>query len=185
MSVKIEEAAALLERTPSALESLLGGLPESWLACNEGPGTWTADQVVAHLVEAEKTNWMPRLEWMLREGESRPFPLFDREAHLRGEETDEPRSGGSGAAAASGIERKLAEFRACRADSLARLRASLTDRALLERVGMHPELGRVKVGELLATWTVHDLTHLAQITRVMAVRYRADVGPWSRFFRRL
>ena len=37
------------------------------------------------------------------------------------------------------------------------------------------------LGQLLATWAVHDLTHLAQIVRVTGKRYDQDVGPWKAY----
>jgi hypothetical protein len=61
------------------------------------------------------------------------------------------------------------------------LRAVGPGAADLERHGRHPVLGAVTLGQLLATWAAHDLTHLHQIARVMAHQYREAVGPWSKF----
>lgn len=166
MNYNTIEAIALLERTPGTLTSLLSGLPDGWLRCHEGEDTWNAVQVVDHLIEGEHSNWLPRLEHILREGENSPFPPFDRFAHLR--------DGGSDRT----LEEKLLAFREIRSSNLARLKKLADEGLPLERTGSHPAFGVVKVRELLSTWVAHDLTHIAQIARVMAHRYRDDVGPW-------
>jgi DinB superfamily len=168
MNFNLDEAIEVLERTPQALESLLTGLSEGWLLHNEGDSTWHATDVIEHLIEAEKTNWLPRLELILREGERTPFPPFDRFAHLQ-------------ATSERTFEQKLLEFNAIRAQNIARLRTLVEPEKHLELTGLHPAFGVVKVRELLSTWVVHDLTHTAQIVRVMAKRYTDDVGPWSEY----
>lgn len=166
MNYNTNEAIALLERTPLTLTSFLSGLSDGWLQCNEGEGTWNAVQVVDHLIEGEHNNWMPRLAHILREGESSPFPPFDRFAHLRGSDGDRT------------LTEKLQAFSEIRSRNIAKLK-ELADHGLpLEQTGAHPAFGVVKVRELLSTWVAHDLTHIAQIVRVMANRYRDDVGPW-------
>ncbi|TVY11752.1 DinB family protein [Paenibacillus cremeus] len=168
MKFELNEAMEVLERTPQALEQLIGGLSAEWLRCNEGEGTWNVTEVIEHLIEGEKTNWIPRLKFILQEGEGKPFPPFDRFAHLR-EQAD------------TTMEQKLQEFKAIRRHNVAQLK-ELVDPALhLELTGLHPTFGAVKVRELISTWVVHDLTHTAQIVRVMAERYRTDVGPWIQF----
>ncbi|WHY71741.1 DinB family protein [Fictibacillus enclensis] len=169
MNFTLNEAIEVLERTPRTLQHFLSGLSPGWLHCNEGEGTWNAVEVVDHLIEGEKTNWIPRLEWILQEGEGRPFPPFDRYAHLN-EQKD------------STIEKKLTDFTQIREKNVARLRVLMNDEGdALERKGTHPAFGTVKARELISTWTLHDLTHIAQIVRVMAERYRADVGPWVEY----
>ncbi|WP_248927286.1 DinB family protein [Paenibacillus hamazuiensis] len=162
MNFHLKEAIQVLERTPQTLDYLLSGLSGSWLQSNEGEGTWNAAEVVEHLIEGEKTNWMPRLEFILQEGEDKPFPPFDRYAHLKAKEKT--------------MEQKLLEFKTLRAQSLAKLQTLIRSETQLELTGRHPSLGAVKARELLATWVVHDLTHTAQIVRVMAKRYGEDVG---------
>ncbi|MEF3302545.1 DinB family protein [Paenibacillus sp. GYB003] len=168
MVFDLNEAVEVLERTPRTLESFLSGLSGGWLTCNEGEGTWNAIEVIEHLIEAEKTNWIPRLDRILREGESKPFPPFDRYAHLR-EKRETP------------IEQKLLEFQTIRAENISKLQAMVESESQLEWTGYHPAFGVVKARELISTWVAHDLTHIAQIVRVMAERYRADVGPWSEY----
>ncbi|MBG9941921.1 DinB family protein [Brevibacillus formosus] len=168
MNFNLDEAIEILERTPQALESLLTGLSDGWLQHNEGDGTWHAIEVIEHLIEAEKTNWLPRLEIILQEGERKPFPPFDRFAHLQ--ETS-----------VRSFEQKLLEFKTLRAQNIAKLRTLVEPEKHLELTGLHPAFGVVKMRELLSTWVVHDLTHSAQIVRVIAKRYTADVGPWREY----
>ncbi|MFE5320308.1 DinB family protein [Paenibacillus sp. NPDC056579] len=168
MNMNMEEAIEVLERTPKALELFLAGLSDSWLQCNEGEGTWNVTEVIEHLIEGEKHNWIPRLQFILDEGESKPFPPFDRYSHLENR-------------AEASIEQKLQDFKAIRAKNITKLRELIQPEEHFERTGTHPQFGAVKVRELLSTWVVHDLTHTAQIVRVMAGRYSTDVGPWEQF----
>ncbi|HEU4334496.1 MAG TPA: DinB family protein, partial [Candidatus Eisenbacteria bacterium] len=77
---RLEEATAILSRTPGILRAWLSGLPEPWIRATEGPGTWSAFDVVGHLIHGERTDWLPRAEHLLEHGESLPFPVFDRTA---------------------------------------------------------------------------------------------------------
>lgn len=167
MKFNMKESIEVLERTPQTLEYFLSGLSDSWLQCNEGEGTWNVSEVIEHLIEGEKNNWIPRVEFILQEGESKPFPPFDRYSHLN-ERTERS------------MEQKLLEFNTIRTLNTTKLKA-LEPELHFELTGIHPALGIVKLRELLATWVVHDLTHIAQIVRVMAERYSADVGPWKEY----
>lgn len=168
MNFNLKEAVEVLERTPQTLEFFLSGLSDVWLHCKEGEGTWDVTEVIEHLIEGEKNNWIPRLEFILQEGECKPFPSFDRYAHLinRSERS---------------IEQAFLEFKTIRALNTAKLSERVDLEVHLERTGLHPKFGTVKLKELLSTWVVHDLTHIAQIVRVMAERYRTDVGPWKEY----
>ncbi|MEK5162616.1 DinB family protein [Paenibacillus sp. FSL R5-0527] len=168
MNFKLLEAIEILVRTPAALEVFLSGLSEDWLKCSEGKGTWNVTEVVDHLIEGEKSNWLPRLKSILQDGDSNPFPPFDRNAHLKDK-------------AETSIEHRLREFKELRAQNIVKIKELVDPASHLERTGLHPAFGEVKLRELLSTWVVHDLTHLAQIARVMANRYRADVGPWVEY----
>ncbi|AKO93345.1 DinB family protein [Priestia filamentosa] len=168
MNFNMKEATEVLERTPQTLEYFLTNVSEGWLQCNEGEGTWNVSEIIEHLIEGEKNNWIPRLEMILQEGENKPFPPFDRYSHLN------ERSNRS-------IEQKLFEFKVIRIQNITKLNGLIESPLYLERTGLHPEFGIVKLKELLSTWVVHDLTHIAQIVRVMAERYRADVGPWKEY----
>jgi hypothetical protein len=167
MTHDLNHTMALLERTPAALELLLRGLPKFWTDRNEGGSTWTAVDVVGHLIHAERTDWMPRVRVILSAGESRPFEPFDREGYRA--------QGHDGS-----LERRLEEFAQARSVGLAELRALKLKPEDLERRGRHPTLGAVTLSQLLATWAGHDLSHLHQISRVLAYQIRDAVGPWSR-----
>jgi uncharacterized damage-inducible protein DinB len=168
MEHNLQHSISLLARTPTALNALLRDLPDEWTLRNEGENTWSAFDVVGHLISAERTNWMPRARHILQYGESRPFDAFDRLAQLQ-------------ASQGKSLGRLLDEFARLRSENLDELRALKLRREDLALRGLHPGLGAVTLSELLATWAAHDLNHLHQISRVMAHQYRQAVGPWSRF----
>jgi hypothetical protein len=168
-AVELPEAIALLERTPAVLDAWLRPLPTAWLRCDEGPGTWNAEVVVGHLIEGELTDWLPRVRHVLAHGEAVPFPAFDRFAQL--------------SRPARPIGALLDEFAGRRRDSLAELQTLQLRPVDLQRRGRHPEFGIVTLGQHLATWVGHDLTHITQIARVMARRYATAVGPWRAYLR--
>jgi len=166
----IEEAAAILSRTPSTIDALLRGLPDGWIAANEGGDTWSPFDVVGHLIHGERTDWIPRAKIILEQGEARPFDRFDRLAQF---------SESAGRTLASLLD----EFAALRSANLRELASlTLTD-ADLERRGRHPQLGVVTLRQLLATWLAHDLDHVMQISRVLARQYSDEVGPWRAYLR--
>ncbi len=168
MAFDLTEAVWVLERTPAVLRELLAGAPEGWCAADEGPDTWSARDVVGHLIDGEETDWIPRARIILAQGADRRFAPFDRFRHLQG---------GSG----RGLGERLARFAELRARNIAELRGWALGPERLGLTGQHPELGTVTLEQLLATWVVHDLGHLAQIARVMAKRYREEVGPWEAY----
>lgn len=168
MEFMMKEAIEILERTPKTLSTFLTGLSHSWLQCNEGDGTWNTKEIVEHLIEAEKHNWIPRLEFILQEGDSQPFPAFDRYSHLKN-------------VTQTSIDDLLKEFISIRSENIKKLKSIVTSDFQLDQIGFHPAFGTVKIKELISTWAVHDLTHLSQIVRVMAERYREDVGPWQEY----
>jgi hypothetical protein len=164
----LDECLAVLTRTPATLDALLRGLPDVWTNATGGPGTWSPYVVVGHLIHGEQTDWMPRLEIILAHGTTRTFKPFDREGQFR-ESAGQP------------LPALLDDFAALRRENLERLRRLDLQPAQLELEGMHPELGRVTVRQLLATWTAHDLGHVLQVSRTMARRYREEVGPWAQY----
>lgn len=168
MTHDLTETLALLARTPFVLSALLRDMPEIWVLGNEGENTWSAFDVVGHLIDADRVNWMRRAKRLLESGESRAFEPFDRGGHAR--ETE-----------GKSLDQLLDEFACLRAQNLAELRSLNLQPRDLERRGQHPALGTVTLSELLAAWAAHDLTHLHQIARIMASQYRDAVGPWSRF----
>jgi hypothetical protein len=168
MAHDLENTLALLARTPAVLDVLLRDQPEIWTHRNEGEGTWTAFEVVGHLIDADRVNWMPRARHILAVGDARPFEPFNRE-------------GGEDVSKTKPLAELLDEFARLRTENLAALSAMNLGASDMERPGRHPALGAVTLGQLLAAWAAHDLTHLHQITRIMAHQYREAVGPWSKF----
>lgn len=158
----------VLERTPHVLRALLGDLSPFWIDGNEGPDTWSPTIVVGHLIHGERTDWIPRARLILAQGANRTFAPFDRFAQFT-------------ESAGKSMAQLLDEFEAARAQSLAELRSwNLTD-AQMQLTGEHPVFGTVTLGQLLSTWVAHDLSHLTQISRVMAKQYRDAVGPWRAY----
>jgi hypothetical protein len=166
--MSVEDTIALLERTPRVLEALLRDLPETWTHRGEGEKTWSAFDVVGHLIHGERTDWIPRARMILEHGDSRPFERFDRFAQERASE-------------GKTLPQLLDTFATERSEGLATLRAMNLTPDDLARRGQHPSLGPVTLAQLLATWAAHDLTHLHQISRVMAHQYRDAVGPWTAY----
>ncbi|HEX5229999.1 MAG TPA: DinB family protein [Bryobacteraceae bacterium] len=166
--MNLDVSIALLSRTPAALHGLLEGLPDFWTRSNEGSDSWSAYDVIGHLIHTERTDWMLRAKIVLQSGEAQPFTPVDRLAQLRE---------GQG----KSLVQLLDEFARLRSENLAELRAMTLQPADFERRGMHPSLGPVTLAHLLSAWTVHDLTHLHQISRILAHQYRDAVGPWARF----
>ena len=164
----MQDTIAILERTPGTLNALLRGLPEPCTQTNEGENTWSARDVVGHLIDGEREDWIPRARIILQHGESQPFTSFDR---WRGVRDSQGKS----------LDLLLDEFARLRSESLSQLRALNLQGEDFQKRGRHPALGVVSVSELLATWVVHDLSHLHQISRVLAHQYRDCVGPWREY----
>jgi hypothetical protein len=168
MELDLDQALPILERTPSLLDGWLRGLPEEWTTPNEGPDSWSAFDIVGHLIDGEENDWIARARIILSGDPSRTFTPFDRFRHLarnRGKRLDD----------------LLDELAALRRANLETLRGLHLARADLERRANHPSFGPVTLKQLLATWVVHDLGHIAQIARVMAKQYAAAVGPWQEY----
>jgi len=166
--VDLDRTTLLLARTPPALDALLRGLPDAWVRAPEGPGRWSAYDIVGHLIHGEHADWIPRARRILEHGESLAFEPFDREAQARWPQ-DVP------------LGARLDEFAAARRTSLQELAALRLTPTLLARRGKHPSLGTVTLAELLGTWVVHDLNHLAQLARVLAKARAEEVGPWREY----
>ncbi|HKS28793.1 MAG TPA: DinB family protein [Pyrinomonadaceae bacterium] len=168
MTFQLMHAKEILSRTPSVLNALVAGLPDEWVFSNEGPESWSPYDIVGHLIHGEETDWIPRARIILEHGEERAFEPFDRFAMF---EKSEGKS----------INELLKRFEQLRGESLLALDEMNITSELLEKRGRHPELGVVTLGQLLSTWVVHDLGHVAQITRVMAKQYKESVGAWQAY----
>jgi hypothetical protein len=166
----VDDAIAILSRTPTTLDALLRGLPESWITAHEGGETWSPFDVIGHLIHGEQTDWIPRARLILEHGDARAFDKFDRFAQF---EHSKGRT----------LPSLLDEFASTRAESVRSLAAFQISESDLDRRGRHPELGGVTLRQLLATWVAHDLDHVVQIARVLARQYSDEVGPWRAYLR--
>jgi len=164
----LENSLALLARTPAALDALLRGLPDLWTAHNEGGDTWSVFDVIGHLNHCERADWIPRARLILDHGESRPFDPLDRFAQF-----EESRG--------KSLSQLLDDLRRLRGANLDELRSWNLKPDDLQKRGRHPAFGSVTLAQLIAAWAGHDLTHLHQISRVLAHQSREAVGPWGRF----
>jgi hypothetical protein len=163
----LDDAIAILERTPASLTALLSGLPEIWITATEGEGTWSPYDVIGHLIHGERTDWIPRARHILA-GDTRPFETFDRTAQFRESK-------------GKSLAELLHRFAELRRENMAVLGGLNLTAGDLERKGLHPELGEVALSQLLATWVVHDLDHVAQIARTMAKVYGEATAPWTAY----
>ena len=168
MEQNLKQTISLLTRTPAALDALLRDLPDEWTRSNEGEGTWRVFDVVGHLIHGERSDWMTRVRTILEHGENRTFERFDRE----GDTQERQRKS---------LPELLDEFARAREQSLSELRALNLQEQDFSRQGRHPAFGVVTLSQLLATWAAHDLTHLHQVSRIMAHQYREAVGPWIKY----
>lgn len=168
MEYDVASASALLVRTPATLRALLAGLPDTWLDAPEGEGAWSARDVACHLADLERDGWLPRVRWILERGTDAPLPSIERERFRA-------------MFAGVSIESVLDEFQRLRSDNVRALAELHLDSAALRRTGRHESFGTVTTAQLLSTWVVHDLTHLAQVARALAAQYRDAVGPWVEF----
>jgi hypothetical protein len=164
----LDKSLEMLSRTPDVLQALLLNLSEDWTAQNEGQDTWTPHEVVGHLVHLERTDWLVRVDIIVSEGGDRRFAPVNRTAQISEN-------------AGKSLEYLITEFKQLRSQNIARLKSRNLQEEDMSRTGIHPEFGEVTLAQLLATWTVHDLTHTTQIIRVMAKHYKEDVGPWIKF----
>jgi len=168
MTFELSKSLEILNKTPETLETLLSGLSDDWIYNNEGENTWSPHDVIGHLVHGEKTDWIVRSKIILSSSENKTFKPFDRFAQERDSK-------------GKTIQQLLTEFRILRAENLEELKAlRITENDLMKK-GIHPEIGASNLKQLLATWVVHDLGHIAQIARVMAKQYKDEVGPWEAY----
>lgn len=170
MKFSIPEAQAILQRTPGSVISLLDGLPANWTDSNEGGNSWNAFDVVAHLLYCDRHNWVLRARHLLTTGTMLTFDPLDR-------------SGGKGLSAGLTLSELLERFRETRKEVLAELEDLRIRPDQYNASGMHPEFGEVTLSQLLSAWVVHDLSHLSQISRILAHQYRQEVGPWITYLR--
>lgn len=168
MQFKLNQSIEILERTPFILEQYLSGLSDDWLKGNEGSDTWSPYDILGHLIYGEKTDWLVRIDLILSDSEDKMFEPFDRFAQLN---EDQDKS----------VAILLNEFRELRKVNIEMLKSFNIQESDYSRKGVHPDFGDVTLKQLISTWVVHDLSHIAQISRVMSKRYKYEVGPWINY----
>ncbi|OJJ21500.1 hypothetical protein BKI52_13220 [marine bacterium AO1-C] len=168
MEFDLDKTLEILERTPQVLKTLLQNLPTEWTHHNEGENTWSPFDVIGHLIHGEKTDWVVRAQVILSNSDDKTFAPFDRFAQFE-------------ASKGKTLEELLETFAQLRSENLTKLRAMNISESDLQKEGTHPALGKATLKQLLSTWTVHDLGHIAQISRVMAKQYASEVGVWSEY----
>lgn len=164
----ISKSIALLERTPAVLRSLLQDLPDDWTVNNEGEETWSPYDIIGHYIHGEKTDWIPRMQIILGDGADKSFEPFDRFAQFKESK-------------GKTLTQLLDEFESLRKRNVDVLRSAKITDEMLKRTGIHPSFGPVTLQQLVSTWVAHDLNHIGQIARVMAVQYKEHTGPWVEF----
>lgn len=167
MQFDLQKSLQILERTPQVVEDLLKGLDNDWIMNNEGPDTWSPFDIIGHYIHGEKTDWVPRMNIILGEGDKHFVP-FDRFAQYKDSQ-------------GKTLQQLLDEFKQLRKENVVKLRSATINEQTLNRTGIHPKFGEVTLRQLLATWVVHDLNHIYQISRVLSKQYEVEVGPWVEF----
>ena len=168
MEYQYDHAVEILRRTPATLTTFLRGLPEEWTTSAEGPDTWSAYDIVGHLLHADEADWIERARIIIEYGDARPFDSFNRTAMFEKYKS-------------FSLDQLLAAFERARANNLATLSEWRITPEKLALTGAHPALGTVTLSQLLATWVVHDLNHIGQIVEVMSQQYAEAVGPWRAY----
>jgi len=170
MQFNLNQVLEIIERTPLAIEALLHGVSDEWISNNEGEETWSPFDIVGHLIQGEKTDWIPRMELILSSAPDKTFESFDRFAQFKESE-------------GKTIHQLLAEFKSLRNKNTSLLRSKNLTEADYNKTGIHPSFGQVTLKQLLSTWVAHDMSHIAQISRVLAKQYKDEVGPWAKYLR--
>lgn len=168
MKFDLAEAAEILSRTPTTLNAILRDLPDGWTRNKNETDTWSAFDVIGHLIHGEKTDWIPRARIILSGVENPKFEPFDRFAQF---EDSKDKS----------LSDLLDEFAIRRAENVKILLEIAPGEIQLGLRGVHPELGEVNLEQLLSTWVVHDLTHIRQIATELAKKYEGNVGAWKEY----
>lgn len=170
MKFSIDKSIEILDGTPKALQAMLLNISDDWTLNNEGGDSWSAYDVVGHLLYCEKADWILRAEIILSDKPNVKWEPFDRYAHF------EESKGKS-------LKQLLIEFKKLRRRNVNRLKLKKLGDLDLQKIGLHPAFGEVTLSQLLSAWVVHDLNHIAQISRVMANQYKNEVGPWVNYLR--
>jgi uncharacterized damage-inducible protein DinB len=166
----VQASLDVLARTPKTLHALLNGLSDEWVMQDEGPGTWSAFEVLSHLIFCERMNFFKRIHIIRSDDDAKTFPVFDMGTQFE-------------LTQGKNMTALLTEFAGIREQNLDALYEHPVSEAELDKTGMHPKMGAVTLRNVLSTWVAHDLAHTAQIARVMAKQYKQEVGPLIEFLR--
>lgn len=170
MEFNLNKSLEILSRTPAVLNSLLENLSDDWTKNNEDGDSWSPYDIIGHLIHGEKTDWIARAKIILSDGGDKKFVPYDRFAQFKESE-------------GKSLKELLNEFSAIREGNIKILKSFNIDDEKLGLEGIHPKFGNVTLKQLLSTWVIHDLIHMAQISRVMAKQYKEEIGPWVEYFR--
>ena len=168
MEFKIDKAIEVLSNTPKVISAQLDSLSHEWINAAEGGGTWSAFDIVGHLIHGEKTDWIPRASLILSNKPEKVYESFDRFAQFEDSQ-------------GKTLDQLLDEFEKLRTQNLKKLRGFSISSEDLAKEATHPDLGITNLKQLLSSWVVHDLSHIAQIARIMAKQYKYEVGPWKAY----
>ena len=168
IEVDLPTVISIISRTPDVIKALVSDLDEAWLHARESEDTWSPHEIVAHLIFGEQTDWIPRMQIILGDKEDKAFTPFDRNGHFS-------------IATGRSIESLLYQFEKLRRENIDILNASDITIDDLRKTGIHPAFGQVTLGQLLSSWVVHDMTHIYQISRIIAKQYEVEVGPWKEY----
>lgn len=172
MNFDLNKSIEILERTPEVYSALFNNTKHNWDKINEGSDTWSGYNIIGHLIHGEKTDWIPRAEIILSNNDDKTFEPYDRFAQ---EELYSFQT----------IEELLIEFKTLRKQNIEKLISWNLSENDLDKKGIHPDLGTVTLRQLISTWTIHDIAHLNQVSRVIVKHYAEDVGPWKKYTRLL
>lgn len=170
MDFNLSKSIELLQRTPDILMAMLQNISSGWTSANEGGDTWSVYDIIGHFIHGEQTDWIPRIEIILSEKEDKTFIPFDRFAQF---EVNKDKT----------LPALLAEFKSLREKNIKHLHTLHLTKNDYTKKGIHPAFGEVTLAQLIATWTVHDLNHIAQIARVMSKQYKEATGPWIEYLK--
>lgn len=168
MKFELRKSIEIIKRTPHVLNTLLQGISDDWIYNNEGENTWCVFDVVGHLIICEKTDFIPRTKLIISDSDNKMIVPIDKNAQIEYSK-------------GKVITDLLEEFEQLRNENIQILFDLQLTENDLNKTGLHPKIGMLTLAELLATWVVHDLNHLSQISRVMAKQYKNEVGPFIEY----
>lgn len=130
-------------------------------------GEWCANEVLGHILEAERRGFNGRITKMLAETEPALVGWDQRGVAAARHDCDRD------------PETLLAEFLAIRADSVELVRSIAP--ADLHRSAVHSVVGRLTIGDVAAEWAHHDRNHVRQMLANTQARVWLQMGNAQRF----